>query len=167
MVEITAPAGLPLLAPAATWAGVTRMDEPVGEDDPSPHHGTVFRLVARDTEIARRIAVHLPEGARVIAGEHSYGRQLDEQLTLVGLRRNDGAGVVLLAGLTWGPEIARAAATAPLPLIAFDGVQGADLGAGLLSALREQFDPHGDPIDPPVWLYTAGPDWTLSPDRPI
>ena len=44
---------------------------------------------------------------------------------------------------------------------------GATDRAGLLSALREQFDPHGDPIDPPVWLYTAGPDWTLSPDRPI
>ena len=64
VVEITAPAGLPLLAPVATWAGVTRTDEPVGEDDPSPHHGTVFRLVARDTEVARRIAAYLPEGAR-------------------------------------------------------------------------------------------------------
>ena len=199
VVEITAPAGLPLLAPTATWAGVTRMDEPVGDDDPSPHHGTVFRLVARDTEVARRLAAYVPR-ARVIAGDHSYGRQLDEQLA--GLRRDEQAEVVVLAGLAGEPEIARAAATAPLPLIAFDGVQGADLGerevrialpfapgsdfaeraahaarlvlesgaserSGVLVALREQFDEHGDPIDPPVWLYTAGPDWKLSPDRPI
>src|ERR671929_1572731 len=47
-VEVTAPVGLPLVAPVATWAGVTRDDEP-GCDDPARHRGTVLRLGARDT----------------------------------------------------------------------------------------------------------------------
>ena len=55
-VEATAPAGLPLIAPMATWAGVTRDDEPGCEDDPADHRGTVFRLLARDTVVAERIA---------------------------------------------------------------------------------------------------------------
>src|SRR4051812_5076692 len=55
VLEATAPAGLPLLAPVATWAGVTRDDEP-GCDDPADHRGTVLRLGARGTEGAARIA---------------------------------------------------------------------------------------------------------------
>ena len=53
-MEATGPAGLPLIAPMATWAGVTRSDEPGCEDDPEDHRGTVFRLLARDTEVALR-----------------------------------------------------------------------------------------------------------------
>ena len=59
-IEATAPAGLLLLAPVATWAGVTRDDEPGCEDDPADHRGTVLRMVARDTEVARRLAAHAP-----------------------------------------------------------------------------------------------------------
>src|SRR4051812_5138032 len=55
-VEATAPAGLPLLAPAATWAGVTRDDEPGCDDDPAQHRGTLLRMIARDTEVAARLA---------------------------------------------------------------------------------------------------------------
>src|SRR5690242_2935097 len=55
VVEVTAPVGLPLLAPTATWAGVTRDDEP-GCDDAARHRGTVLRMVARDTVGAQRIA---------------------------------------------------------------------------------------------------------------
>jgi ABC-type branched-subunit amino acid transport system substrate-binding protein len=69
-VEVTAPAGLPLLAPVATWAGVTRDDEP-GCDDPARHRGTVLRLVARDTEVAARIAGDVVAAGRqalVVAG---------------------------------------------------------------------------------------------------
>src|SRR5437763_10636201 len=55
VVEVTAPAGLPLVAPVATWAGVTRDDEP-GCDDPARHRGTVLRILARDTVVAQRIA---------------------------------------------------------------------------------------------------------------
>src|SRR3954447_9433420 len=78
-VEATAPAGLPLLAPVATWAGVTRDDEP-GCDDAARHHGTVVRMIARDTVVAQRIAADLRARGRcalVIAGEHEYGLQLD------------------------------------------------------------------------------------------
>jgi len=99
-------------------------DEP-GCDDHAEHHGTVLRLVARDTVVARTIAERLGDRpARVIAGEHDYGLQLDGQLRMAGLRRSDDAGVIVLAGLAGQPEIDRARRLAPLPIIAFDGVQG-------------------------------------------
>ena len=139
--------------------------------------------------------------------------QLDGQLRLAGLPRTEevlDADLVVLAGLAGAPEIEWAAGLAPLPVLAFDGVQGADLGAGrdvrvalpyaegedfpgvfaarraaelvvsalrggagdratVLAALRElgPFDDHGDPVDPPVWLWRAGADWQLSPERPL
>src|SRR3954470_3180671 len=55
--EATAPAGLPLLAPVATWAGVTRDDEP-GCDDAADHRGTVLRLRPPDTPGAARGPAH-------------------------------------------------------------------------------------------------------------
>jgi hypothetical protein len=220
-VEATAPAGLPLLAPVATWAGVTRDDEP-GCDDPARHRGTVLRLIARDTVVAARIADHVRATDRrafVVAGDHDYGRQLAGQLLMGGLPRADrpeDADLVVLGGLRGQPEIASAAALAPLPIIAFDAVQGAELGgerdvrvalptppsdsfapadlfagveraeraaklivegvgrgAGdrttLLATMRElgPFDEHGDPVDPPVWLWRARDGWTLEPDRAI
>jgi hypothetical protein len=221
-VEATAPAGLPLLAPVATWAGVTRDDEPGCEDDPADHRGTVLRMVARDTEIARRIAADVRargERALVLAGAHEYGVQLAGQLRLADLPVTDDpavADLVVLCGLAGAPEMARAAALAPLPVVAFDGAQGADLGPGrevrlalpvapaedvvvgdvlffveparraarlvadalhagaddrarLLAALRAAgpFDAHGDPVDPPVWLWRADGDWSLTPDRAL
>ena len=200
-VEATAPAGLPLLAPAATWAGVTRDDEP-GCEDAARHRGTVLRMVARDTVVAQRLSRLMSSTGRhalVVAGDHEYGRQLDGQLSLAGLARADEPGdadVVVLAGLSDGPEIAHAADLAPLPVIAFDGVQRAQLGAGrevhlalpfassaattisaggaderaaMLAELRRvgHFDAHGDPFDPPVWLWRARDDWTLEPDEAI
>jgi len=135
-VEATAPAGLALFAPAATWAGVTRDDEPGCDDDPARHRGTLLRMVARDTEVAARIAADLRAAGRralVVAGAHDYGVQLDSQLRMVGLPRAgapDDADVIVLGGLAGEPEVERAAALAPLAVIAFDGVQGADLGAG-------------------------------------
>ena len=46
---------------------------------------------------------------------------------------------------------------------------GARDRTALLSALRiaGPFDEHGDPVEPPVWLYRAGEDWSLTPDRPL
>jgi hypothetical protein len=135
-LEATAPAGLALLAPLATWAGVTRDDEPGCELDPADHRGTVFRLLARDTEVAFRIAADLRAQRRralVVAGEHEYGRQLEGQLRLAGLPLAHGAEeaeLLVLCGLAGEPEIASARALAPLPVLAFDGSQGADLGAG-------------------------------------
>jgi hypothetical protein len=219
-VEVTAPVGLPLLAPVATAAAVTRDDEP-GCDDPARHAGTILRLVARDTEVAARIAADVRGAARpalVIAAEHEYGRQLDGQLRLAGLpraQRADDADLIVLAGLVGQPEITAAAETAPLAVIAFDGVQGATLGhrevrlalpyapvdgvptnellAGvqqarhaaelviralaegatdrqtMLATIRRLggFDTHGDPPEPPVWLWRADRAWNLQADRPI
>lgn len=131
-VEVTAPVGLPLLAPVATAAAVTRDDEP-GCDDPARHAGTILRLVARDTEVAARIAADVRDAARralVIAAEHEYGRQLDGQLRLAGLPRVEDPGeaeVVVLCALAGDAEVGRALALAPKPIVAFDGVQGADL----------------------------------------
>jgi hypothetical protein len=126
-VEVTAPAGLPLFAPVATWAGVTRVDEPGCDDHPADHRGTVFRMVARDTVVAQRIAERLAgQRALVIAGGHDYGLQLDGQLRLAGLRRaetSEDADVIVLAGLAGEPEIQRARELAPLPIVAFDGIQ--------------------------------------------
>jgi hypothetical protein len=127
-VEATAPAGLPLLAPVATWVGVTRDDEPGADDDPADHRGTVLRLVARDMVVAQRIAERLAgRRALVIAGDHDYGLQLDSQLRMAGLRRASGpedADVIVLAGLAGEPENDAARALAPLPIVAFDGIQG-------------------------------------------
>jgi hypothetical protein len=211
-VAATAPAGLPLLAPVATWAGVTRADEPGGPDDPADHRGTVRRMIARDTEVARRIAAHvraLGHRALVLAGRHDYGVQLDAQLRLAGLPRTvdpRDAGLIVLCALPGGDETRAARDLAPLPVIAFDAVQGSDLGAGrdirvalpyaplddepfyhlrygaesarraaaLVAAylrreggrpaLRDGFDEHGDPLDPPVWLWRAQAGWTLRAD---
>jgi hypothetical protein len=218
-VEATAPAGLPLIAPVATWAGVTRDDEP-GCDDAARHRGTVLRMVARDTVVAQRLAADVAargQRAFVVAGEHDYGVQLDGQLRLGDLPRTEDPGsadLVVVAGLVGQPEVERAAALAPLPLIAFDGIQGAELRTGgdvcvalpfspdagadgrvrleacagraaelivaatqagvasrvdLLDALRTlgTFDAHGDPIDPPVWLWRADAEWRLMPDRSL
>jgi hypothetical protein len=73
----------------ATWAGVTRSNEPC-EGDPARHRGTVLRFLARDTEVAARLAEDVraaEQQAFVMAGEHEYGVQLDGQLDFVGLPR--------------------------------------------------------------------------------
>jgi hypothetical protein len=136
-VEATAPRGLPLLAPVATWVGVTRDDEP-GCDHPADHRGTVFRMVARDLVVAERIARMVEEeGQRawVVAGEHEYGVQLDSQLRMAGLPRAAAAGeadLVVLCGLAGRPEIADAAALG-LPVVAFDGAEDPALGDALVA----------------------------------
>jgi hypothetical protein len=210
-VEATAPVGLPLLAPVATWAGVTRDDEPGCEDDPADHRGTVLRMVARDTEVASRLAAHLRrrgERARLIAGRGEYGSQIEGQLRLAELPVAGDADVVVAAGVPEEPGMEAVRGTAPLPLVAFDGIQGLDVGferdvwvvlpfaedpthgieaaraarlvagalaagastrAEVLAACRAAgpFDEHGDPVDPPVWLWRAAPDWSLSPESPL
>jgi hypothetical protein len=131
-VEATAPAGLLLLAPVATWAGITREDEPGCEDDPADHRGTVLRMVARDTEVARRLADHVRqrgERALVVAGAGEYGTQLDGQLRLAQLpraERTEDAALMVVAGVPEEPGIERARGI-DLPVIGFDGIQGLDL----------------------------------------
>jgi hypothetical protein len=127
-VEVTAPAGLAMIAPIATWVGVTHDDEP-GCDDPAMHRGTIVRLVARDSVVAQRIADRVREAhqrALVVAGAHEYGAQLDAQLARCGLPRAqspEDADIIVLAGLRGHEEIDRARALAPMPIIAFDGIQ--------------------------------------------
>ena len=182
----------------------------------------MFRLVARDTEVAIRLAQDVKcAGCRaiVVAGDHEYGVQLDGQLRLGDLPRADDvedADLVVLCGLANEPEIERVRSLAPLPVIAFDGAQGADLGSGrdvlmalpfapsadfstpdlfagvgqarhaaelvvgaltagardrssLLVELRTlgDFDEHGDPRHPDVWLWRVNDLWQLAPDRPL
>jgi hypothetical protein len=130
-IEATAPAGLALLAPVATWAGVTRDDEPGCDDDPADHRGTVLRMVARDTEVAYRLAAHLRangQRALVVAGRGEYGTQIAGQLRLADLPRGDDPDVVVAAGVPEEPGMEAVKETAPLPLIAFDGIQGLDVG---------------------------------------
>ena len=133
-VEATAPAGLPLLAPVATWAGITRDDEPGCDDDPADHRGTVLRMVARDTEVAFRLAAYLRgrgERALVIAGGGEYGTQLAGQLRLAdvpGGELCEAPDVVVAAGVPDEPGMDAVKRSAPLPLIAFDGIQGLDVG---------------------------------------
>jgi hypothetical protein len=129
-VEVTAEAGLAMIVPVATWVGVTRDDEPGSEDDPARHHGTIFRMVARDSVVARSIVDFVRASTRrafVIAGDHEYGAQLDRQLTAAGLPRSANAHdaqVIVLAGLAGHPEADQARALAPLPIVVFDGIQG-------------------------------------------
>jgi hypothetical protein len=136
-VEATAPAGFPLLAPVATWVGVTRDDEP-GCDDAAQHEGTVLRMVARDMVVAQRIAERL---------------------------RGQRALVIVLAGLVGEPEADAARVLAPLPIVAFDGIQGeafqdqevtlalvyAPGPVGVAEARRAaEIVVQGDPVDPLV-----------------
>src|SRR3954462_3548017 len=103
--------------------------------DPARHRGTLLGILARDTVVASRIAADIARSgqrALVVTGEHEYGVQLDGQLELGGLPRAstiDDADLVVLGALAGCPEVQRAAALAPLPVVAFDGVQGADLGS--------------------------------------
>jgi hypothetical protein len=196
--EVTTPAGVPIVAPVATWVGVTRTDEP-GCDDPALNDHTIFRLVARDMVVAQRIAGLGP--ALVVAGEHEYGVQLNAQLRMAGLERADDAETIVLCGLAGQPEIERVRALSRHTVIAFDGIQGDDLGdhdvlvampyapvnglahedvlAGVANAERAArlvveadtldklrahpgFDEHGDPVDPPVWLWRG-----TEPDREL
>src|SRR3954453_193539 len=128
-LEVTAAAGLVMVAPIATWVGLTRNDEPGSEHESARRRGKLFRLVARDSVVAQRIAERVRdagERAFVVAGEHEYGVQLDAQLARSALPRVSVAGdadVIVLAGLAGHDEIDRARSLAPLPIIAFDGFQ--------------------------------------------
>ena len=148
VVEATAPAGLPLLAPVATWAGVTRDDEPGCEDDPARHRGTVLRMLARDTEVAARLAadVRAPGSMRSCwRASTSTARSSTGSCAWSACR-----GPTTPQPPTWSccagwraGRRSRAPRAAGLPVVAFDGVQGGPPVSGLRLVLP--FAPGDDP----------------------
>jgi hypothetical protein len=153
-VEATAPAGLALLAPVATWAGVTRDDEPAGPDEPAdlprdrpapgrPRHGG-GRAAGRGRPQLGRAGARRGRRARL----RPPGRRPAPARGPPRAADASGADLVVLCGLTGEPEIdeTRAAAAS-----ARGGVRrraGADLGAGRDVRLALPFAPlDGAPFD--------------------
>ena len=69
-----------------------------------------------------------------------------------------------------GQDVVGADATGRAAQLVVDALgAGAGDRASVLAAIRANgpFDEHGDPVDPPVWLYRAGEDWMLEPDRAL
>jgi hypothetical protein len=64
-----------------------------------------------------------------------------------------------------GVECAQRAADLVVRAVA----EGATDRPATLAALRRLggFDAHGEPPDPPVWLWRANTAWELRPDRPL
>ena len=95
-------AGIAQLAVGATYSALTR-DEP-GADDRMPAslfptgERTLFRVVPRDTAIARAVVAQWPR-ARLVQDESDYGVQLASQLRMAGLEDDPAAKVTIYAGL--------------------------------------------------------------------
>jgi hypothetical protein len=70
---------------------------------------------------------------------------------------------VIVAGLAGEAEIERAAASAPLPLVAFDGAQGAALGEREVRVALPYAPVDGVPTDE----LLADAAWNLRPHRPL
>jgi hypothetical protein len=120
-------AGIVQVCPAATWAALTRADEPSGDDE-APDlrpagRATLVRLVPRDTEVCRRLVENAPERRLAVVADHeSYGRQLAQQLRLAGLEERPGEpDAVVYCGLA---ENAPHGLLAGRRVYAFDGAQG-------------------------------------------
>jgi hypothetical protein len=80
--------GLALLAPKATWAGVTRRRRPgLRRRRTPPRHSPTPRRARHRRGNANRRLHAARQRALVIAGDHDYGHQLDGHLRLAGLPR--------------------------------------------------------------------------------
>ena len=103
--ELLNQAGIPQLAIGATYSALTR-DEP-GAYDGMPAslcptgERTLFRLVPRDTAIARAVVARWPR-ARLVSDGGDYGRQIASQLRMVGLEEDPAAELTIYAGLAEG-----------------------------------------------------------------
>jgi hypothetical protein len=95
-------AGIAQLAVGATFSALTR-EEP-GTYDGMPAslspagERTLFRLVPRDTAIARAVVARMPR-ARLVSDDGDYGRQVASQLRMAGLVHDDAAELTIYAGL--------------------------------------------------------------------
>jgi hypothetical protein len=79
-------------------------------------------------------------------------------------------GLRLVLPFSSGEDLAGTTAARRAASLVVEALRGgARDRASLLAALRElgPFDEHGDPVDPPVWLWRAAEEWTLEPDRPL
>jgi hypothetical protein len=94
-MEILRPAGITHVAPAATWVGLTRADEP--GSGAAPARRTLFRIAARDMVVCRAIVAAVGGQARIVSDDTDYGRQIGSQLRMAGLQ--EGGDAVIYAGL--------------------------------------------------------------------
>jgi hypothetical protein len=184
-MEGLGPHGLAHLAPAATWVGLTRPDEPAGSDD-KPERRTLFRLAARDMEVCRAIVSVVDGRARLISDGSEYGSQIASQLRLAGLESDGdmvvyaGLGetappglppnVIALDGAAHGgfperhPEALYFCAAHPVEGFtdaeAWDFAPQVEQAGRLIAsgALPAGFDEHGDPLEPVIgmWRFSGG-----------
>jgi len=98
-------AGIPQLAIGATYSGLTRDEPGVYDGMPASLYPTgertLFRLVPRDTAIARAVVARWPR-ARLVSDDGDYGRQIASQLRMVGLVEDEVAPLTIYAGLAEG-----------------------------------------------------------------
>jgi hypothetical protein len=123
-------AGLAQLAPAATYAALTR-DEPGAEDGMPASlaptgRGTLFRVAARDTAVCQALVARVGSRCVLLDDGGSYGEQVAGQLRLAGVEPDDGADTVLYAGLADGAPLDALRATGPRPLFTLDGAWDPD-----------------------------------------
>jgi hypothetical protein len=135
-------ARLAQIAPAATYAALTRNEPGATDGMPASLRPTgeltLFRVVPRDTAVARAIVALTGGKARLVDDGTDYGRQVAEQVRLVGLE--DGGEDVVYAGL---------GDPAPLEELgegrvwAFDGAVQGDFPAALGDRARYLMGPRG------------------------
>lgn len=128
-------AGMAQLAPAATYAALTR-DEPGAEDGmpaslaPTGRR-TLFRLVARDTAVCQALVGSVGTRCAVLSDGGSYGEQVAAQMRLSGVEPDEAADTVLYAGLADGAPLDALRASAPRPVLTLDGALSAQFAAAL------------------------------------
>jgi hypothetical protein len=160
-VEVTAPAGLALLAPGQQLDGQLRLAGLRRADDPGVAELLVLAGLANAPEIERAAASALP----IVAFDAAQGAPLGDRELRVALPNAPVDGAMSVPELLAGVERAQAVAE----LVVRGLREGAADRAEMVADLRRlgDFDEHGDPPDPPVWLWRANQAWELEPDRPL
>jgi hypothetical protein len=136
-------AGIAQIAPTATYAALTR-DEP-GAEDGMPEslrptgRASLFRVIPRDTAVARAITARVGGQATIVSDATGYGMQVAAQLRLAGLE--PGGGAVVYAGLGDGAPFAELDAAERI--YAFDGAAQGELPERLGDRVRYVMGPRG------------------------